>query len=166
MPGGIETGDENGYEITQCSAGDLASSDLKACVSIITKGDAVDPESAADELPKTRSLVVARKAGVIVGVGAIKRIRLGYASLIASNSGALFPRETRELGYVAVDEKHRGHKLSHQITNELLKVNGSTPLFATTDSEAMKRTLTKAGFRREGHEWDGKRGRLSLWLKD
>jgi RimJ/RimL family protein N-acetyltransferase len=98
-------------------------------------------------------------------LGAIKRIRRGYASAIGERSGIEFPSGTPELGYVAVDEKHRGNRLSPRIVAELLKKNAA-PLFATTDNDRMKNTLEKAGFRRQGREWDGKRGRLSLWLKE
>ena len=38
-------------------------------------------------------------------------------------------------------------------------------LFATTDDEHMMKTLSGAGFARRGSEWPGRRGRLSLWLK-
>jgi hypothetical protein len=38
-------------------------------------------------------------------------------------------------------------------------------LFATTDDEFMKKTLSVAGFASKGNEWKGRRGMLSLWLR-
>ena len=35
-------------------------------------------------------------------------------------------------------------------------------LFATTDHEWMRKTLSKAGFLKKGKEWPGQRGMLSL----
>jgi len=43
--------------------------------------------------------------------------------------------------------------------------NQDGPLFATTDDVRMKATLGKVGFTQKGYEWDGDRGRLSLWVK-
>ena len=153
------------YAVTSCAPGDLSAPEIERCVSIITSGEAVDPQSAARELPRASALVVVRTKGEIVGVGAIKRIRIGYAEGVAQKSGFTFGRSTPELGYVAIDDKHRGKRLSHRIVAALLTEHVG-PLFATTDDEHMKRTLAAAGFIRKGHEWRGNRRELSLWLKD
>jgi hypothetical protein len=125
----------------------------------------VDPDSAAAELPRAVAVAVARRGDEIVGVGAIKRVRTDYAARRADLSGAPFNPDTPELGYVAVDGNHRSKGLSGRIVAALLsKHNG--PLFATTDNQYMKSTLTTAGFVQKGCEWKGGRGTLSLWLKD
>ncbi len=125
----------------------MTEGDLAVCARIIREGDAVDPESAVAELPQSSAVAVARTSGDIVAVGAIKRIRPDYASRIALRGKADFSPGTPELGYVAVDKKHRGKHLSSRIVAELLKMNHG-PLFATTDDERMKRTLANAGFER------------------
>lgn len=53
-------------------------------------GDAVDPDSAAVELPRSEILAVAAAGNLIVEVSAIKRRRPGYAGQIAQRSGASF----------------------------------------------------------------------------
>jgi len=153
------------YDVTACAVADLNEEDRAACVAIIKSGEAVDPESAEAELPRASVVAVARRAKQIVGVGAIKRIRLGYASDKAYKSGVTFAPDTPELGYVAVDPAHQGKGLSHRIVAALLSKNGG-PLFATTSSEGMKKTLVKAGFAQKGREWKGQKGQLSLWMRE
>ena len=118
-----------------------------------------------EKLKKARVLAIARKSGVIAGVGSIKRDRPERAADIAHNSGFSFPKETPELGYVAVAPKHRRRGLSHKLVNALVNAMPGS-LFATTDDEHMMKTLSGAGFVRRGHDWPGHRGQLSLWLKE
>jgi hypothetical protein len=155
----------NKYEIKNCFPRELTAADLAACVAVIKNGDAVDPDSAAAELPRANLLVIARWGDQVVGVGAIKRARPSYAARIADHSKVAFKPDTPELGYVAIDGNHQGRRLSHRLVAALISKHES-PLFATTDSEYMKKTLAKAGFVQKGHEWEGKRSRLSLWIKD
>jgi len=153
------------YEIKSCSPRELTAADLAGCIAMIKSGDAVDPDSAAAELPRAIMVAVARWGDVLVGVGAIKRARTAYAARIADRSGAAFKPDTPELGYVAVHGSHQGRKLSHRLVAALISEHDRS-LFATTDSEYMKKTLAKAGFVQKGQEWKGKRSRLSLWRKD
>ncbi|MBL0158846.1 MAG: GNAT family N-acetyltransferase [Bryobacterales bacterium] len=119
------------------------------------------------KLRAATTLVLARKESRIVGVGTIKGVRKKYAAGIAGprKSGYAFPSESPELGYVAVDPEHQRKGLSFRLVTELLRdrVGG---VFATTDHEAMKKTLTTAGFERKGKGWRSQRNaELSLWIK-
>lgn len=103
-----------------------------------------------------------------MGVGAIKHVRTGYASTIASTrkSGSSFDPNMLELGYIAVDALHRNRGLSHRIVAELLSKHQGQ-LFATTSNAGMKKTLGNAGFVRKGRDWRGQRhNQLSLWIKE
>src|SRR6266566_3953657 len=151
-----------GYSLIACVPGDLSDAELATCVEIVKDGGAV--AIGLEKLQKARMLAVARKAGTIVGVGSIKRDRPDRAADIANRSGFGFPQETPELGYVAVAPQHRRQGLSHQLVGALLKAMPGG-LFATTDDQHMMKTLSGAGFVRQGSEWPGRRGRLSLWLK-
>jgi hypothetical protein len=156
---------EKAYLVNSCEPGDLTEAERTACGAIVEAGGAVRPGSAARGIPLAKLLSIARLNGEIVGVGTIKRMRPTYAERIASRSGADFPPETPELGYVVVDLKHQGNGLSHRLTEELLaKHSGS--LFATTSSDRMIATLTSAGFERKGHDWPGRHAPLSFWWKD
>jgi RimJ/RimL family protein N-acetyltransferase len=134
---------------------------------IITKGEAVDWESAKRELPLTTWVAVAFKGSEIVGVGAIKRERRKYAISVSARSGVKFPPETLELGYVAVDPEHQGRQLSSRIA-ALLVSQYKGRLFATTYHDRMKRTLARAGFVQKGNQWKSKNEKdmLSFWEKE
>lgn len=152
------------YDVRACVPANLSAEDIGLCVSIITRGTAVDPESATTELPKARLVAIVREGAHIVGVGAIKRPRPQYASNVAKKSNFTFDRNTLELGYIAVEEAHRGHHLADSIVETLL-YNYQGALFATTSNERMKRALKKAGFEQNGDEWKGRRNTLSLWIR-
>jgi hypothetical protein len=153
------------YCVTVCSPSDLSGAELEECISIVKSGGAVDLKYARKELPLSSSLAVVRIGNRIAALGAIKRIRNSYASGIAGKSAASFPSDTPELGYVAVDSGHQRKGLSHRIVGALLSKYGG-PLFATTSSAAMKKTLQKAGFLPQVCEWTGNSGnQLSLWLR-
>lgn len=154
-----------GYEIKTVPPSNLKPADLAACIAIIKTGEAVDWKSAKEELPAATAIAVARNDKQIVGIGAIKRERRGYAAGIAQKSGVAFPPETLELGYVAVSPSHRGHHLSHGIVRSLLR-HYTGRLFATTYSKFMKSTLIRFGFVNKGREWKGRKEMLSFWEKD
>lgn len=162
----LEDRGQEDYVVERCVPEHLDDAETAACIAIVRKGEAVGPESAKLGLARARLLAVVRKGGQVVGVGAIKHPRPDYtAKKVAKPSGHAFPADTPELGYVAVDPAHRGNHLSSKIVAVLLGEYPG-PLFATTDCERMKTVLSKAGFVQKGHEWKGRRGQLSLWLKD
>jgi hypothetical protein len=146
----------------ECYDGVLEEVDLERCIAIIRAGGAADVDAA--KLRRAMVLVLAKRENEIVGIGTIKGVRTRYAAGIAEKSGFAFAPETRELGYVAVDARHRGKRISHRIGGELLGARNGA-LFATTDNEQMKKSLGAAGFVQEGREWNGNRGQLSLWIK-
>jgi predicted GNAT family N-acyltransferase len=150
------------YEVGACTPRDLARAELETCFAIIEQGEAVDVDSMKRDLPRSSVLAVARKDTKIVGVGAIKPVRKGYAAKASRNSRVKFPPETPELGYVAVDEIPRDDGLSYRIVEALLSRNTGR-LFATTDAIGMKKPLAKYGFVKKGDEWKGERGMLSYW---
>jgi hypothetical protein len=157
--------DCEGYAIKTPSPADVSAKEFAACVGIIKTGDAVDWESARDELPRASALAIVWKDKTIVGVGAVKRERRKYAADIARKSGVEFPPETLELGYVAVSPDHRGHHLSHCIVTALLRQHRGR-VFATTYDAYMKNTLTNANFENKGKEWPGRKHMLSFWDKE
>lgn len=153
------------YLMCSCGPMDLSEDDRGTCAALVEAGGAVRRGSIARQIAAARLLSLARLDGEIVAVGAIKRIRPPYAKRIAARCGISFPPETPELGYVAVDPKHQENGLSHRLTGELVAKHPG-PLFATTSSDRMMRTLTEAGFKQKGHEWPGQHAQLSFWWKD
>lgn len=154
------------YAVTLTDPAKLSLAQISACIAIIKDGGAVDTASAKAQLPRAAAAAIAWKGRDIVGVGAIKRMRRAYASEIAERSGQPFPSDTLELGYVAVHRDHRQKGLSGRLVAALLEAHNGR-LFATTYTEAMKKTLAAASFVHKGREWKSVRGEmLSLWLKD
>src|SRR5260370_32660621 len=86
------------YSVKACAAADLSDRELTTCVEIVKHGGAVT--ITLEKLQNARMPAVARKAGTIVGVGAIKSDRPHRAADIAPRSGFSFPKETSELCYV------------------------------------------------------------------
>jgi hypothetical protein len=64
------------YAVEACAPGDLSETDLVTCFAIIRSGEAVNPATMRAVLPRALVLVLARKGGRIVAVGAIKPVRL------------------------------------------------------------------------------------------
>lgn len=146
---------------------DLLQEEIAGCMVAIREGRALeDPQTAEEELPHAATVAILRCGENIIGVGAVKRPRPGYASGIASaqKSGFAFDSQMNELGYVAVLPAHRGGR-SGLIMNSLLeRFSGS--LWATTSEDLMKYSLANRGFAQKGKEWLNPTGkRLSLWIK-
>ena len=152
------------YAMTVCAPSDLNAGEMAVCVQLVAGGGAVKQKYAELGLRDARMLAVVRFADQIVGVGAIKRVRPGYARRRAQCSGYNLPPETPELGYVARHVEHKRQNLGVRIVTSLLSSHEG-PLWATTDSKRMKEILAGAGFLRRGGEWPGGREQLSLWVK-
>lgn len=154
------------YNITAGTPSQVSLKDLSRCIGLVKAGEAVDPDSAAVEIPRAQLLAIPSAGKLIVGVGAIKRRRPGYSLEIADRSGVSFDPNTSELGYVAVDPQNRGQRLSGRIVQELLSHHEGA-LFATTSSERMEKTLAHAGVVQMGSEWEGRKNqRLSFWIRE
>lgn len=152
------------YAVTLCAPSDLNDGEMAVCVQLVAGGGAVKQKYAELGLRDARMLAVVRCADQIVGVGAIKRVREGYARHRAECSGYALPLDTPELGYVARHPEHKRQNLGLRIVMSLLSSHEGS-LWATTDSNRMKEILAGAGFLRRGNEWPGGRGQLSLWVK-
>jgi len=152
------------YTLRSCVASELSAAELETCSTLVKNGGAVQGDC-KEKLQKASELAVALCRGEVVGVGANKGIRADYASRIAERSKFEFSPDTPELGYVSVNDDHKGNGLSDRIVAQLLR-HEATPFFATTDDGYMMSTLRKSGFVRKGDAWKGDRGQLTLWLRD
>jgi ribosomal protein S18 acetylase RimI-like enzyme len=155
--------------------------EFRSCLELIAEGEAVNTDSATEELRKGRFTGIAKIEGKYVGTGSIKRQRPIYAAGISRKSNYSFDPNLHELGYVAVDPSHRGKNIAQTVVEHLLfafckpTIVASPPspdkpipphsLFATTSNEGMKIILERMGFERRGTEWPSVNGDpLSLWL--
>ncbi len=156
------------YDVEICKPSDLSQQEMDRCIDIISKGGAVTESFVSDFLPKAKMLAVARSCseGDIVGIGALKFVSPGYAEELAGKdkSNFSFDVNTTELGFVAIDEKYRDQHISSTIVKQLCSVYKDS-LFATTDSYKMKKTFKNLNFEKQVNEWQGRRGKLSLWIR-
>ena len=133
-------------------------------MALIVEGYAVDRTHVEEWFPQSPMVAVARSGADIVGVGAIKPPR-PYTKRVAERSGFDLDPQMHELGYITVREDHRGRRISHAIV-QALDSEHEAPLFATTSSEAMKRTLRRFRFEPRGTEWTRRGSVLSLWVRE
>lgn len=139
--------------------------EIAVCKSILVQGGAASSDTAEQEIPRARSIAVARHKEEIVGLGTITRPRPSYARSIGENSRVRFAPDLPELGYVAVSSGHRGRGVSKAIVAKLLE-DFDDSLFATTSSPPMRRALRANSFERRGRSWELANSRLSLWIHD
>jgi GNAT superfamily N-acetyltransferase len=143
---------------------DLSQAEMDRCVNIVCNGGAVDRDKASKNIPRSCVLAVARNGKTIVGVGAIKPMMRRHTADVAKLSGYPLDLATPEVGYISVHPSHRRKGLARRILDDLIRQHPGV-LFATTDDTAMKKILKAAKFGGKGQEWDGSRGKLSLWVK-
>jgi GNAT superfamily N-acetyltransferase len=108
--------------------------------------------------------------GQLVGVGALKRPRLGYRSKVFAKAGATTPPDEYpvELGWVAVAKSHEGQGFSRRIIGQLIGWAENENLFATAraDARAM-RFAADNGFKSAGKPYPSGRGYdLTLYLRN
>jgi len=112
------------YDVKTCAVSDLSETDRTRCLLLIAEGGAVDERTAGRNFPRAGMIAVAREAGEVVGVGAIKPTRADYAAGIAKKAKFAFDSRTPELGYAVVDPAHRGNRLSSAMAKALSQGRG------------------------------------------
>ena len=156
------------YDVKICNPSDLSRTEIDRCIDIISKGGAVTESFVSEFLPKAKMLAIARPCNEndIVGIGALKFVRPEYAEELAGKdkSNFSFDADTRELGFVAIDEKYRDRHISSTIVEQLCSVHKGS-MFATTDSDKMKKTFKRLNFKQQGEEWEDRSVILSLWIR-
>ncbi len=156
----------NDYAVDICTPADLSSDEIGECIALVNRGGAIQNHATIKRrLPRSHALAIVRSGGRIIAVGAIKNNEPLYADKISSRSRHSFSHDIPELGYVARDPAHRNNAFAPRIVAALVAAHPSS-LWAATDREGMKAALLASGFVRRGQEWDGGRGRLSLWFRD
>ncbi|WIW89576.1 GNAT family N-acetyltransferase [Sphingobium sp. V4] len=149
---------------------DLEPKDQRAVATLVKEGGAI-PDSTEQILPRlgrSHRVELLREPGTnrIVGAGMLKAPSANYRYNKFTEAGVTIDgyENASELGYVVVANDMRGQGLGERLVRAV-----ADPLtescFATTDDPRMHGKLTRAGFSRQGHEWEGARGKLSLWTR-
>jgi predicted GNAT family N-acyltransferase len=138
---------------------------------LVIEAGTVDPEGLTQRIREASRLLFLRKSnGQLVGVGALKRPRLGYRTRVFAKARATTPPDEYrvELGWVAVAKSHEGRGLSRRIIGQLISLAENENLFATTraDARAM-RFAADYGFKPAGKPYPSGCGHdLVLYLRN
>jgi hypothetical protein len=147
---------------------ELSADDQLAVAQLVVKGRAVSGtvDDLLARLGRTKCVALLREAGTdrIAGTAAWKTPGTTYRrdKFVAAGAPIRGFETAPELGYVVIAADKRGGRLSGGLVNAI--VNEITlPTFATTDNKTMRGNLERSGFTRVGHDFEGKKGDLSLW---
>ncbi|MBZ6383661.1 hypothetical protein [Sphingomonas sanguinis] len=149
---------------------DLGRDDQRAVAALVKEGGAI-PDTIEQILPRlarSHRVELLRDAGTsrIVGVGVLKDPSAHYRSDKFAKAGVAVDgyEDAPELGYIVVakdrERQGLGERLVRAVADPLTQ-----SCFATTDDPTMFRKLARAGFSRQGQDWQGARGKLSLWTR-
>ena len=155
------------YAVTIVRPSELTTVETRECVKLIADRGAVRRTFVEQRFPDSIHVAVTRLGAEIVGVGVIKSGDHPHTTTVARLSGVELPPDVDELGYVAVKEEHQGQGISRRMVRALLSEHDG-PLFATTSSKWMMRTLVKVGFMQQGKKWRAGGGGdwLSMWVRE
>lgn len=149
---------------------DLGREDQRAVAALVKEGGAI-PDSIEQILPRlarSHRVELLREPGTnrIVGAGVLKDPSTNYRCNKFAEAGVTLDgyEDAPELGYIVVakdrERQGLGERLVRAVADPLTK-----GCFATTDDPTMFKKLARAGFSRRGQEWQGARGKLSLWTR-
>jgi GNAT superfamily N-acetyltransferase len=138
---------------------------------LVIEAGTVDPQGLTERIRDASRLLFLRESnGQLVGVGALKRPRLGYRSKVFTKAGTTVPPDEYrvELGWIAVAKSHQGRGLWRRIIDQLISLAENENLFATTraDARAM-RFAADYGFKPAGKPYPSGCGYdLVLYLRN
>jgi predicted GNAT family N-acyltransferase len=143
-----------------CGFTDLVADDRRSVAELVMDGGAIvgSIEQVSTRLNRTQTLVLLREQATdrVVGVAALKKPGQRYRANKFATAGVQITgfEATPELGYVVVAEDMRGKQLLGGLV-DTIATSLREPVFATTDSDTMRNSLTRSGFIRVGREWQG-----------
>lgn len=149
------------------SPSELSDSATESFKELIKKGGQVDVARLPELVLGASKLAFARQGPLLVGVGGIKRPRPAYQIRVFEKAGVADPgRYPFELGWLFVEEDHRGKGLSLKLVDALCASVESAGKYATShiSNVMMHRTLERAGFQRVGSVFAGRRSQKDLLL--
>lgn len=134
----------------------------------IAAGEEVDTDSLITRVRAAAWLAIVSVDGKPSGVGALKLPTLNHREQVTDRSGIDVSEYAvrYELGWVVVDSRMRGRKLSRQIVSALLAKAGTAGVFCTVraDNLAIQKACAGYGFIEQGRRWHGNRGLLALGI--
>ncbi len=147
--------------ITLKPPGDCLRDDLDRFRQMVLEAGEVQEAGLDDRIGRAKILAFLRVGGAIVGVGSLKRPSREYSQGIFKSAHAknVAHEFGLELGWVVVENAHRGHSYSRCVVEALVACANGHKIYATsvTTRIAMHKALTRCSFERDGVEWQSKR---------
>lgn len=115
-----------------------------------------------------RCLLLLREVGELGGIAALKAPTYSQRRSAFARAGVplLGAPPRHELGWVVVDERHRGRRYSRLLVESALQAAGDADVFATshTENTPMHKALRRSGFTSAGSPWFSRRHGRKLML--
>lgn len=122
----------------------------------------------ARRIARARCLVFLREGEELLGIAALKAPRPSHRRGVFVKAGVPLsgPAPPHELGWVVVEERQRGRRLSRLLVESALQAAGQAEVFATSHTEnlAMHATLRRCGFTAVGDPYFSRRHERRLVL--
>ncbi len=150
------------------SPADCSTEELDDFCRIVRAAGEVDPYGLKERVRCAKAVAFAISDGETLGVAALKVPDENYRQSVFTNakanrSACEYPFE---VGWVVVDDHHRGKGLSRILVEATLTAAGDVSVFATSASsrEPMHRTLRRLGFVQAGEPYLSRRRNSDLLL--
>lgn len=154
------------------SPGGCSKEELRCFCDMVAAAGEVKRDGLEGRVGRAEVLAFLEHGGKIIGVGALKRQHRNYIARLFERAHARSEAGNfdLELGWIVVDEAHRGHKYSRSIVAGLLRHAKSQRIYATSVStnEPMHKTLVHFNFEQDGTAWpsqERKETSLLLFVK-
>jgi len=141
------------YEVDVRSPTDAPAQLRQAFMLLVRKGGEVRENTLAALVTDALALGFVHADGILAAVGGIKRPSIDYRAKVFAKASLADPgRFPYELGWVFVEERHRGMGVATALVSELGQRLGDRRAYATSrvDNENMHRSLARAGFKPAG----------------
>lgn len=150
------------------SPSECSPAELELFTRLAREGNEVQSAGLMKRVVRAKALAFFVEDGNTIGIAALKRPYESYkagvfAKAKATQESGQFPYE---LGWVVIDEKHQGRKLSRVLVEAVLSKCEGRHVFATsaTTRDRMHRTLSRFGFVRHGQEYPSSERDEQLFL--
>lgn len=132
----------------------------------VADGGEVSDGGLVSRIREAAWLAIVSVDGKPVGVGALKRPTPNHVEEIEAHTSLSLKDYAYELGWIVIDPRARGQKLSRVIVKALLEKAGTTGVFCTVRAEnfAIQKACDGFDFTDTGKRWAGVRGDLGLGI--
>jgi predicted GNAT family N-acyltransferase len=150
------------------SPAECSSEELALFARFVRDGGEVQSQGLPGRIRQAKALAFLVENGQAIGIAALKQPNQGYRAGVFAKAKAIETpdRFPYEVGWVVIDEKHRGRKLSRALVDAVLSRSEGCDVFATsvTTRKFMHRTLMHFDFAQHGQPYPSSQRDEDLFL--